>query len=252
MPQAGGVLGIVGIESLRERLRQHRQLRNGPVFGTSESHSAWWRAMDMRLLLRHPFWHQERHRHREHPGLRVGVACPDRRRLPLDLVGDLLGSGPQEVLVPLELLLLRVVEQRELLVRRVVPVRCRWPASVQQDGSMSSASLSARSASFFCRPLVRSFMRASSAWASDGAIRSQSSSRRLLHRLGRLRRSVAAARSLLDLADVQAGEAAFLEHPARRDDLLVQPVAVAADHHQPGVGDHRRGRRGRGRARPGP
>ena len=36
---------------------------------------------------RHPFRHQERHCHREHPGPRFGVACRDGRRFALDFRG---------------------------------------------------------------------------------------------------------------------------------------------------------------------
>ena len=44
----------------------------------------------------------------------------------------------------------------------------------------------------------------------------------------------------LGLADIQAGKAAFPEQTARRDDLLVQPVAIATNDHQPGMRNDRR------------
>ena len=71
------------------------------------------------LRPRHFFRDQERHRHREHAGLRVGEPCPDRRRLSLDLFGDFLGPRSHRILVPLEAFLLRVIEQHGLDVRRV-------------------------------------------------------------------------------------------------------------------------------------
>ena len=105
---------------------------------------------------------------------------------------------------------------------------------------MSSASLSARSPSFL--------LEAAGAVPHAGfeRLRQRRGERVpqfeqvLLHRLvGFVVRG--GGEQLLQLAEVQPGEAAFLEHPARRDDLLVQPVTVAADDDEPGVGDDGRG-----------
>ena len=117
---------------------------------------------------------------------------------------------------------------------------------------MSSASLSARSASFFCKPAVRSSVRAWSAWRNDGASFGPQCQQRVLHRRGRL---LAGRRGqgVLHLPQRFMREnLPSLMKPARRDDLLVQPLTVAADDHQPGVGDDGRRRQQRGPARPGP
>jgi hypothetical protein len=49
---------------------------------------------------------EKSHRHREHPGLRVGEPSFDRLRLLLDLAGDLAQPASEGIDVPLELLLL--------------------------------------------------------------------------------------------------------------------------------------------------
>ena len=127
--QAARVLRIVGIESLRKRLRQHRQTHKRPAvrhkvqpFGMVTGR--WTCAYSFAM----PLWHQERHRHREHPGLRIGIAGTDRRRLPRNFVGDRVGSGPEEVTIAFELFPLRVAEQGQLLVILAPPARARWPA----------------------------------------------------------------------------------------------------------------------------
>ena len=68
---------------------------------------------------------QERHRHGEHPCLRVSKTSPNCCGFPLNFPRDLLHPVTQEVLVPLELIPLRVAKSSS----------CRY------SGSSSSASI---------------------------------------------------------------------------------------------------------------
>ena len=58
--------------------------------------------------------------------------------------------------------------------------------------------------------------------------------------------------SCISLSDAEPCEPTFADLAAGRDDLLVQPLAVAADDHEPGVGNHGDVFAGHGRAPPGP
>ena len=132
-----------------------------------------------------------------------------------------------------------IIEQRELLVLRVVQFGVDGLLEFQQDGPDVVG--------FLVGSLAQLLLEAAGAVLHAGFERL--SQRRgevvpqfeqvLLHRLvGFVVRG--RGQQLVQLADVQTGEAAFLEHSARRDDLFVQPVTVAADHDQPGMSDDRR------------
>ena len=54
------------------------------------------------------------------------------------------------------------------------------------------------------------------------------------------------------LERAEPGEPSFPDRAARRDDLLVQPLAVAADHDEPGMGNHGEVLQGTSRERRGP
>lgn len=184
--------------------------------------------------------HQVRHRHRKQPGLRVGKPGADRCRLFLDLPGDLPDPRPQAVQVALELLLFRVAEELQLLVGGLLQLGPDGPFELLEDGGDVGR--------FLFRTLGQGLLEACGPLPHPDLERLDQRGRMPgpeieqppFDPFGRLE-GQRCGQGISHLADIEAAEAALPDQPAGGDDLLVEPVAVAADQDQPGVGDHGRG-----------
>ena len=217
--------------------------RNGPETSTSDSHSAWWRAIDMVIAARR-LRHEVGHRHREEARRRIGVARADQLLLALDLVA---GARPGDA---------RARRGRARTARFSGVVKSSSCGSVSAsfaanaglqlaeiDCASRSTSRSARSSSRLCSVSVRSRIRASSARSRLSRWSGQSAARRSAGACGadaRGSQRQAAAR-------VRPRWSMRVKRPSRSsppgdDDLLVQPLVVAAEHDEPARARSPRGR----------